>query len=365
MHPTAELFTEKAWGAVVAAQQLAQQKRQQQMESEHLLAALLAQQGLAGRILEKAGVDVGSLSQKLEAWIAGQPSLSAAAENVYLGKGLNTVLDQADSLKGAYGDSYIAIEHLLLALAIDDRCGKQLLSQAGTNADKLKEAVQAIRGSQKVSDQNPEGTYESLEKYGRDLTQAAREGKLDPVIGRDEEIRRTIQILSRRTKNNPVLIGEPGVGKTAIVEGLAQRIVNGDVPQALQNRQLVSLDMGALIAGAKYRGEFEERLKAVLKEVTASEGQIVLFIDEIHTVVGAGATGGAMDASNLLKPMLARGELRCIGATTLDEHRQHIEKDPALERRFQQVFVDQPTVEDTISILRGLKERYEVHHGVR
>ena len=365
MHPTAELFTEKAWGAVVAAQQLAQQKRQQQMESEHLLAALLAQQGLAGRILEKAGVDVGSLSQKLEAWIAGQPSLSAAAENVYLGKGLNTVLDQADSLKDAYGDSYIAIEHLLLALAIDDRCGKQLLSQAGTNADKLKEAVHAIRGSQKVSDQNPEGTYESLEKYGRDLTQAAREGKLDPVIGRDEEIRRTIQILSRRTKNNPVLIGEPGVGKTAIVEGLAQRIVNGDVPQALQNRQLVSLDMGALIAGAKYRGEFEERLKAVLKEVTASEGQIVLFIDEIHTVVGAGATGGAMDASNLLKPMLARGELRCIGATTLDEHRQHIEKDPALERRFQQVFVDQPTVEDTISILRGLKERYEVHHGVR
>jgi ATP-dependent Clp protease ATP-binding subunit ClpB len=346
MHPTAELFTEKAWGAVVAAQQL-------------------AQQGLAGRILEKAAVDVGTLSQKVEAWIDGQPSLGAAPDTVYLGKGLNTVLDQADSLKGAYGDSYIAIEHLLLALAIDERCGKQLLSQAGTNADKLKEAVQAIRGSQKVSDQNPEGTYESLEKYGRDLTQAAREGKLDPVIGRDEEIRRTIQILSRRTKNNPVLIGEPGVGKTAIVEGLAQRIVNGDVPQALQNRQLVSLDMGALIAGAKYRGEFEERLKAVLKEVTASEGQIVLFIDEIHTVVGAGATGGAMDASNLLKPMLARGELRCIGATTLDEHRQHIEKDPALERRFQQVFVDQPTVEDTISILRGLKERYEVHHGVR
>ncbi|YAG04899.1 ATP-dependent chaperone ClpB [Nostoc sp. DSM 114167] len=278
---------------------------------------------------------------------------------------MDTLLDRADGYRKEFQDEYISIEHLLLGYAKDDRFGKALFQEFALDEGKLKNIIKQVRGSQKVTDQNPEGKYEALEKYGRDLTEAARKGQLDPVIGRDDEIRRTVQILSRRTKNNPVLIGEPGVGKTAIAEGLAQRIIAGDVPQSLKDRKLIALDMGALIAGAKFRGEFEERLKAVLKEVTESGGNIVLFIDEIHTVVGAGATQGAMDAGNLLKPMLARGELRCIGATTLDEYRKYIEKDAALERRFQQVYVDQPSVEDSISILRGLRERYENHHGVK
>jgi ATP-dependent Clp protease ATP-binding subunit ClpB len=315
-------------------------------------------------IFNKAGVDVPKLREKVEQYIKVQPKVGDNT-NVYLGKALDLLFDRSVTIKTEYKDEFISIEHLVLACGQDDRLGKKLFSEFNLNEELLTKTIKQIRGSQKVTDQNPENKYESLTKYGRDLTEAAKAGKLDPVIGRDEEIRRTIQILSRRTKNNPVLIGEPGVGKTAIAEGLAQRIVSGDVPQSLTNRQLISLDMGALIAGAKYRGEFEERLKSVLKEVTESQGNIILFIDEIHTVVGAGATQGAMDAGNLLKPMMARGELRCIGATTLDEYRKYIEKDAALERRFQQVYVDQPSVEDAISILRGLKERYELHHGVK
>jgi len=358
-------FTEKAWQAVTNTLDIAKAAQQQQMESEHLLKALLEQDGLATSILSKAGVNLSQFRQELEAYIQKQPKISGTIGAVYLGRSVDALLDRADKYRKDYGDDYISIEHLLLGYLQDDRFGKQFFTEFKLEEKKLKTIVSQIRGSQKVNDQNPEGKYESLSKYGRDLTEFARRGKLDPVIGRDDEIRRTIQILSRRTKNNPVLIGEPGVGKTAIAEGLAQRIISGDVPQSLKDRTLISLDMGALIAGAKYRGEFEERLKAVLKEVTESEGQIILFIDEIHTVVGAGATQGAMDAGNLLKPMMARGELRCIGATTLDEYRKYIEKDAALERRFQQVYVDQPSVEDTISILRGLKERYEVHHGVK
>ena len=358
-------FTEKAWSAIARTPDIVKQSNQQQLEPEHLMQALLEQEGLAASIFQKVGVSPGDLRDRTTAFIDKQPKVSGSTDSVYLGNALSTLLDRADGYRQTYEDDYISIEHLVLGYVQDKRFGQDLFKAFDITEKTLKQAIEQIRGNQKVTDQNPEGKYEALEKYGRDLTAYAREGKLDPVIGRDDEIRRTIQILSRRTKNNPVLIGEPGVGKTAIAEGLAQRIVRGDVPQSLQDRTLISLDMGSLIAGAKYRGEFEERLKAVLKEVTESAGQIVLFIDEIHTVVGAGATQGAMDAGNLLKPMLARGELRCIGATTLDEYRQHIEKDAALERRFQQVYVDQPSVADTVSILRGLKERYEVHHGVK
>jgi ATP-dependent Clp protease ATP-binding subunit ClpB len=366
MQPTnPNQFTEKAWEAIARTPDVVKQAQQQQIETEHLMQSLLEQEGLSTSIFNKAGVNVQRLHDYTEDFIRRQPKISGSGTSVYLGRSLDLLLDRAEALRKELSDEYISIEHLLLAYGQDDRFGKGFLQEFKLDEAKLRSIIEQVRGHQKVTDQNPEGKYEALEKYGRDLTQYAREGKLDPVIGRDDEIRRTIQILSRRTKNNPVLIGEPGVGKTAIAEGLAQRILSGDVPQSLRDRKLIALDMGSLIAGAKYRGEFEERLKAVLKEVTDSRGQIILFIDEIHTVVGAGATQGAMDAGNLLKPMLARGELRCIGATTLDEYRKYIEKDAALERRFQQVYIDQPSVEDTISILRGLKERYEVHHGVK
>ncbi|XP_057768646.1 chaperone protein ClpB3, chloroplastic [Salvia miltiorrhiza] len=359
-------FTEMAWQAIVSSPEEAKSNKHQIVETEHLMKALLEQKnGLARRIFSKAGVDNTRLLDATEKYIQRQPKVLGDSAGSMLGRDLEGLIQRAREYKKEFGDSFVSVEHLVLGFAEDNRFGKQLFKDFQLSLKTVKDAIQSIRGKQTVIDQDPEGKYEALEKYGKDLTAMARAGKLDPVIGRDDEIRRCIQILSRRTKNNPVLIGEPGVGKTAISEGLAQRIVQGDVPQALMNRRLISLDMGALIAGAKYRGEFEDRLKAVLKEVTDSDGHIVLFIDEIHTVVGAGATNGAMDAGNLLKPMLGRGELRCIGATTLDEYRKYIEKDPALERRFQQVYVDQPTVEDTISILRGLRERYELHHGVR
>lgn len=359
-------FTEMAWQAIVSSPEVAKESKHQIIETEHLMKALLEQKnGLARRIFSKAGVDNTRLLEATEKFIGRQPKVLSESAGSMLGRNLEALLQRARDFKKQYNDSFVSVEHLVLGYLEDSRFGKQLFKDFQISLDALTTAIQSIRGKQNVIDQDPEGKYEALEKYGKDLTAMARSGKLDPVIGRDDEIRRCIQILSRRTKNNPVLIGEPGVGKTAISEGLAQRIVQGDVPQALMNRRLISLDMGALIAGAKFRGEFEDRLKAVLKEVTESDGQVILFIDEIHTVVGAGATNGAMDAGNLLKPMLGRGELRCIGATTLDEYRKYIEKDPALERRFQQVYVDQPSVENTISILRGLRERYELHHGVR
>jgi ATP-dependent Clp protease ATP-binding subunit ClpB len=363
-------LTEKAQEVLRQAQTLAQSHGQQQIEVEHLALALLSPDGgVAARVVEKAGTNPSMLVQRLQQAVERLPRVSGggtSAGQVYVSSRVNQILNNAEAEARRMKDEFVSVEHLLLALAaVNDGAVADALRAAGLTREKLEQATAAVRGGQRVTSPTPEGTYEALEKYGRDLTALAQQGKLDPVIGRDEEIRRVIQILSRRTKNNPVLIGPPGVGKTAIVEGLAQRIVRGDVPEGLKNKRIVALDMGALVAGAKYRGEFEERLKAVLKAVQEAQGQIILFIDELHTVVGAGAAEGAMDASNLLKPLLARGELHCIGATTLDEYKKHIEKDAALERRFQPVMVDQPTVEDTISILRGLRERYELHHGVR
>ncbi len=360
-------FTQRAQEAVLEAQEIALEYNHSQVEPEHLLIALLEQsEGVVPQIVSKLSLNPQGLSQQVRGELGNKPKVYGATVQTSLSPALGGVLRLAQREAEGMRDEYVSTEHLFIALT-DKVAGpvQRLLQGYGITKDGILRVLTAIRGRQRVTDPNPEGKYQALEKYGRDLTQLARQGKLDPVIGRDEEIRRVIQVLSRRTKNNPVLIGEPGVGKTAIAEGLAQRIIRGDVPEGLKDKRIVALDLGALIAGSKFRGEFEERLKAVLKEITEAEGQIILFIDELHTVVGAGAAEGAMDASNMLKPMLARGELHCVGATTLDEYRQHVEKDAALERRFQPIYIDEPTVEETISILRGLKERYEVHHGVR
>ena len=359
-------LTEKSQEVLQEAQALAQDRSHNQIEPEHLLYALLAQEdGLARAILSKLGVPHDGIIERTKAELDKLPKVYGGGQ-VYVSPKLNEVIQRAFSEAGRLKDEYVSVEHLLLALSdVDGTGAHRVLREFGLTRDRLYEAISQVRGSHRVTDPNPESKYQALERYGRDLTELARQGKLDPVIGREDEIRRVMKVLSRRTKNNPVLIGDPGVGKTAIVEGLAQKIASGDVPESLKEKKLVQLDMGALIAGTKYRGEFEDRMKAVIKEVTESDGRIILFIDELHTIVGAGAAEGAVNASNLLKPALARGELHCIGATTLDEYREHVEKDPALERRFQPVYVSEPSVEDTISILRGLKERYEVHHGVR